>query len=87
MPTIASSIGHRSSKLFVTSGAQKLTEMPHRGDESDARRPTYEARLLEGINRIEVEMVAGLPRGAPKVGPGQEIESEKITVFVNIARS
>ena len=71
----------------MTLGAQKLTEMPHRGDESDARRPIYEARLLEGINRIEVEMVAGLPRGAPKVGPGQEIESEKITVFVNIARS
>ena len=52
----------------------------------DVRRPLYDTRVLPGLNRIEVEMIAGPPRGAPKVGPGQDIELEKITVFVNILR-
>ena len=47
----------------------------------------YDTRVMPGLNRIEVEMIAGPPRGAPKVGPGQEIENEKITVFVNVLRS
>ena len=42
---------------------------------------------MPGLNRIEVEMIAGPPRGVPKVGAGQDIELEKITVFVNILRS
>lgn len=42
---------------------------------------------MPGVNRIEVEMIAGSPRGAPKTGPGQDIELEKITVFVNLLRS
>lgn len=71
----------------MTLGVQKLPAIPQRADEYDSRRPVYEARLLEGVNRIEVEMVAGLPRGTPKVGSGQEIELEKITVFVNIAKT
>lgn len=42
---------------------------------------------MPGVNRIEVEMIAGPPRGAPKTGPGQDIELEKITVFVNLLRA
>lgn len=42
---------------------------------------------MPGVNRIEVEMIAGPPRGAPKTAPGQDIELEKITVFVNLLRA
>lgn len=66
---------------------QKLVAVPQRNDEYDPRRPIYEVRVLEGVNRIEVEIVVGLPRGAPKVGSGPEIELEKITLFVNVTKN
>lgn len=76
----------RPSKIFVTLGLQRLSAIPQRAEDNDPRRPLYEARVLPGVNRIEVEMVAGMARGNAKAGPGQEIELEKITVFVNVAR-
>ena len=61
--------------------------MAQRAEDTDQRRPIYEARVLPGIvNRIEVEVVAGPPRGAPKVGSGQEIEIEKTTIFAHVLR-
>lgn len=42
---------------------------------------------MPGVNRIEVEMIAGPARGAPKTGPGQDVELEKMTVFVNLLRA
>lgn len=38
---------------------------------------------MPGTNTIEVEVIAGLPRGAPKTGSGPEIELEKYIVFVH----
>lgn len=86
VPTIASHVMQRPSKIFVSLGLQRLSAIPQRADDIDPRRPLYEARVLPGVNRIEVEMVAGLTRSSAKTGPGQEIELEKITVFVNVAR-
>lgn len=86
VPTIASHVMQRPSKIFVTLGLQRLSAIPQRAEDNDPRRPLYEARVLPGVNRIEVEMVAGMARGNAKAGPGQEIELEKITVFVNVAR-
>lgn len=86
VPTIASHVMQRPSKIFVTLGLQRLIAIPQRAEDNDPRRPLYEARVLPGVNRIEVEMVAGLARGNGKAGPGPEIELEKITVFVNVAR-
>ena len=39
------------------------------------------------MNRIDVEMVAGIPRGAPKVGTGPELEIEKITIFAHLVKT
>lgn len=86
VPTIASHAMQRPSKIFVILGLQRLSAIPQRAEDNDPRRPLYEARVLPGVNRIEVEMVAALPRGNPKSGPEQEIELEKITVFVHVAR-
>ena len=65
---------------------QRLNPIPQKAEEVDARKPLYEGRVLPGVNRVEVEMIAGPPRGALKVGPGQDIELEKVTVFVNVLR-
>ena len=48
--------------------------------------PIYEVRLYSGVMRIEVELAVGLPRGAPKVGSGPDLETEKITVFVHLTK-
>ena len=47
-------------------------------------RPVYEHILSQGVNTIEVEVIAGLPRGAPKTGSGSDIEIEKITLFIHV---
>lgn len=57
------------------------------GHPVDPRNPLFEARLLPGVNKIEVELIAALPRGAPKPGSGQDVELEKITVFANLLRN
>ncbi|KAF6233473.1 hypothetical protein HO173_008405 [Letharia columbiana] len=84
-PTVSSSLMHRPSKTIVSCGNNRL-EPTRQAGEPDPRRPVYETRLVPGVNSIEVEIIAGPPRGAPKVGSGQDIEFEKITVFVHLQK-
>jgi RSC4 Ig-like domain len=87
-PTIAPSLLERQYKLFVTSGMQRLHAMPTiPGHSVDQQHPLFEARLLPGVNRIEVELIAALPKGSTKMVGSQEVELEKITVFANLMRS
>ena len=85
-PTVSPSLMHRPSKTIVSCGNNRLHQIPQTG-EPDPRRPVYETRVVPGVNAIEVEVIAGPPRGAPKVGSGQEIEFEKFTVFVHLQRT
>ncbi|KFY03259.1 hypothetical protein V490_00238 [Pseudogymnoascus sp. VKM F-3557] len=86
-PTIADSLMERQHKLFVTSGTQRLVAMPQvPGQPIDHRNPLFEARLLPGVNRIEVELIAALPKAASKAANGQEVELEKVTIFANLLR-
>ncbi|KAH7391420.1 Bromodomain-containing protein-like protein [Cadophora sp. MPI-SDFR-AT-0126] len=87
-PTIAQSLLDRQHKLFVTSGTQRLHAMPLiPGHPVDHRHPLFEARLLPGVNRIDIELIAALPKGAAKPSSGQEVELEKITVFANLLKA
>ena len=87
-PTLALSLTTRPSKIFVTANMQRLNPIPERPEETNVSKPLYEARVATGsINRIEIEIVAGTPRGAPKTGNGPEIEMEKITLFVNLTKT
>ncbi|KUJ24337.1 Bromodomain-containing protein-like protein [Mollisia scopiformis] len=87
-PTISASLLERQYKLFVTNGHQRLHAMPTIPTHSvDTRLPLFEARLSTGVNRIEVELIAALPKGAAKLANGQDVELEKITVFANLLRS
>ncbi|KAL8699238.1 MAG: hypothetical protein Q9201_006120 [Fulgogasparrea decipioides] len=87
VPTLASSAMRRPYKVFVTVNNSRIVSNPQRPEEADARKPLYEHRVIPGMNRIEVEMVAGMPRGVPKVGSGPELEIEKITVFAHLVKS
>ncbi|KAI9850245.1 MAG: hypothetical protein M1838_005971 [Thelocarpon superellum] len=86
VPTIAPAMATRQTRLFFTAGAQRLNPMPQPPNQVDLRKPLYELKLMPGVNRIEVEMVAGPVRGTPKVGSGPDVELEKITVFVNLLK-
>ena len=85
-PTIAPSLHERQYKLFVTSGTQRLHAIPIPGQGLDNLNPLFEARILPGVNRIEVELIAALPKDAPKLANGQEVELEKFTIFANLMK-
>ncbi|KAL8707436.1 MAG: hypothetical protein Q9220_007524 [cf. Caloplaca sp. 1 TL-2023] len=87
VPTLASNVMHRPYKVFVTVNNTRVIANPQRPEDSDPRKPLYELRVLPGMNRIEVEMVAGMPRGVPKVGSGPELEMEKMTVFAHLVKT
>ena len=57
-----------------------------KAEDNDPRRPLYDFRVMPGVNRIEVEVIAGPLRGAPKIGTGQDVELERVTMFVNVFR-
>ena len=85
-PTLASNLAYRQSKVFVTVNNQRLSPTPMKPEDADPRRPLYDFRVVPGVNRIEIEVIAGPPRGAPKIGVGQDIEIERVTMFVNVFR-
>ncbi|KAI9806914.1 MAG: hypothetical protein M1833_002572 [Piccolia ochrophora] len=85
LPTIADNVITRQYRIFVTVNTQRLSPLPQMPHQTNPKHPTYEARLVPGINRIEVEILAGPTRGDPKAGAGQ-IELEKTTVFVNLMK-
>ena len=72
----------RPSKTFVTCNNRRQQALPQR--DLDQIRPLYEHMLSPGVNTIEVEVIAGLPRGAPKSGTGSDIEIEKTMLFVHL---
>jgi hypothetical protein len=86
-PTIAPSLRERQYKLFVTSGTQRLHAIPPPGHAVDNLHPLFEARILPGVNRIEIELIAALPKDAPKLANGQDVELEKFTIFANLMKS
>lgn len=86
-PTVAASLMERQHKLFVTCGNNRLNAMPVPGQGVDPRHPLFEARLLPGVIKIDIEIIAALPKGAPKLSNGQDAEMERITIFANLMRS
>ncbi|KAL8680353.1 MAG: hypothetical protein Q9186_003474 [Xanthomendoza sp. 1 TL-2023] len=87
VPTISANVMHRPYRTFVTVNNNRIASTPQRPDELNAKKPLYECRVGLGMNRIDIELVAGLTRGAPKVGTGPELEIEKITVFAHLVKT
>lgn len=86
IPTVSGNLHNRQSKMFVTANGQRLNALPPVPGQSDANKPIYDVRLMSGVNRIEIEMVAGPLRGTPKIGSGQDVDYEKTSLFVNLLR-
>ncbi len=57
--------------------------LPHDPIEPGAK--LYEAHLHPGVNTMEIQLVAGLPRGQ-RLPNGSEVELEKITVLANMIK-
>ncbi|KAL8688319.1 MAG: hypothetical protein Q9218_005743 [Villophora microphyllina] len=87
VPTLASSVLHRPYKVFVTVNNSRIVANPQPAGEADPRKPLYEHRVVPGMNRIEVEIVAGQPRGVPKIGTGPELDVEKVTVYAHLLKA
>lgn len=87
-PTLAAGLFERQYKLFATNGLTRLHAVPTiPGHSVDQQHPLFETRLNPGVNRIEIELIASLPKTAPRPANGQDVELEKITIFANLMRS
>ena len=86
MPTIATSVLSRQHKLFVTAASTRLHPLPKQaGGTVDAAEPLFDVRLMPGVNKIEIELVAALPKEAKPIND-QKMEKEKVTIFANLLK-
>jgi hypothetical protein len=102
-PKIPIALTNRLYRLFVSVNGNKTFEVnrvpvtagingssPGPGYEGGKKKgePVFEAKLVGGVNRIEVEIVAEKDRkGAPEMSNGKEqIEVEKCTIFLHLMR-
>ena len=102
-PNIPIALTNRLYRLFVTVNGNRTLEVnrvpvtagingvsPGPGYESGKKKgePVFEAKLIGGVNRIEVEIVAEKDRkGQPESANAKEqIEVEKCTIFLHLMR-
>ena len=75
----------RPSKTLVTCNNRRLQPLALR--DPDQLRPVYDCMLTSALNMIEVEVIAGLPRGALRTGSESDIENEKVTIFAYLQQA
>ena len=76
--------GRQVRTFLMLNHRQQTPSSTAKIEDIDPRRPVYELRPdSDDLNRIDIECIAGLPRGAPKVGTGPDFEFEKFTIFVS----
>jgi hypothetical protein len=102
-PRVPIALTNRLYRLFVLVNGNKTFEVnrvpvtagingssPGPGYEGGKKKgePVFEAKLVGGVNRIDIELVAEKDRmGAPETMNGKEqIEVEKCTIFLNVMR-
>ena len=105
IPRVPIALTSRMYRLFVTVNGNKTLEAnrvpvtagingasPGPGYEGGKKKgePLFEAKLVGGVNRIEVEIVAEKDRkGQPESGGAkkEEVEIEKCTIFLHLPRT
>jgi hypothetical protein len=102
-PQVPIALTNRLYRIFVSVNGNKTFEVnrvpvtagingssPGPGYEGGKKKgePVFEAKLVGGVNRIEVEIVAEKDRkGAPETSNGKEqVEVEKCTIFLHLMR-
>lgn len=80
-PRVAASTTEKQIKLVANMGTHRLHSS---GDTSTL---AYDIQLHPGTTKVDLEAIAGPPRGAPKTGPpGSEVDYERVTIFFNLLR-
>lgn len=80
-PTLAASTAERQTKIVAHMGTHRLHPS------GDASTLAYDIQLHPGTTKIDLEAIAGPPRGAPKSGPpGSDVDYERVTIFFNLLR-
>ncbi|KAJ5675872.1 hypothetical protein N7462_008769 [Penicillium macrosclerotiorum] len=80
-PTISAGTSQRHVKLVALMGMQQLHPT------SDPSTLAFDIQLHPGTTKLDLEAIAGPPRGVPKTGfPGSDIDYERTTVFFNLLR-
>lgn len=80
-PTISKGLSFgRPYKMFVTVNNIRLTQRDTQQD-GFLRTHVYEASLVQGVNRIEIEVAASRDHGK------EGLDVEKVTVFANLMKS
>jgi len=103
VPHVPIALTNRLYRLFVTVNGNKTFEVNRMpvtagingsatttGYEGGKKKgePVYEAKLMAGVNRVEVEIVAEKDRkGKPESNlPKEQVEIEKCTLFLHLLR-
>ncbi|KAK3073870.1 hypothetical protein LTR53_004169 [Teratosphaeriaceae sp. CCFEE 6253] len=86
-PTISRELSTgRPYKLFVTLNGVRLNQRDTKFFAETGRRThVYEGSLMQGVNRVEVEVAAQRVGGGWKEGEGLDVE--KVTVYANLMRA
>lgn len=78
--TVSKELSHsRPYKMFVTVNGSRLTQRDSKLN-NEKRTLVYEPSLMQGVNRIEVEVAAA------KVDDEKALDVEKVTVYANLMR-
>jgi len=77
------------NRIPVTAGINGNSSQPGMEGGKKKGEPVYEAKLMVGVNRIEVEIVAEKDRkGKPESkDPKEQIDIEKCTIFLHLTRT
>jgi hypothetical protein len=86
IPYLPPSVTSRAYRIFVLVNGLRLSPHSRPGEDQDKSRPVYEARLERGaVGRIEVEVLAE-KAALPVKGGKDEVDREKVTLFVHVMR-
>jgi hypothetical protein len=86
VPHIPVALTGRPYRVFVVVNSTRQSEFIKPGAERDKTRPLFEARLERGgVNRIEIEVLAGKEK--KNASGKEEVELERCTVFVHVLKT
>ncbi|TKA78437.1 hypothetical protein B0A55_03048 [Friedmanniomyces simplex] len=78
----------RPYKLFVTLNGVRLNQRDTKFFAETGRRThVYEGSLMQGVNRVEVEVAASKMGDEGGSGKGEGLDVEKVTVYANLMRA
>ncbi|RMY14927.1 hypothetical protein D0868_01181 [Hortaea werneckii] len=87
-PTISKQLSMgRPYKMFVTLNSTRLNQRDTQFHSDTGKRThVYEGSLVQGVNRIEVEVAASKQEGEKEDGRKEGLDVEKVTWLVNLLR-